>query len=29
MGIIDDFMHFYFYADKAMDNAVTVQCGKN
>jgi hypothetical protein len=29
MGITDDFMNFYFYADKAMDNAATVQCGSN
>ncbi|MFK0688059.1 hypothetical protein ACFX5Q_07625 [Mesorhizobium sp. IMUNJ 23033] len=29
VGVIDDFMNFYFYADKAMDNAVTVQCGRN
>ncbi|MER9020437.1 hypothetical protein [Mesorhizobium sp. M0898] len=29
VGIVDDFMKFYFYADKAMNDAVIVQCGRN
>ncbi|MER9313257.1 hypothetical protein NKI51_28935 [Mesorhizobium australicum] len=29
LGIIDDFMKLYFYADKAMNHAAVVQCGRN
>lgn len=29
MGITEDFMNFYFYADEVMDNAARVKCGRN